>query len=60
MMLMRNSLTDAVREFQDQKEEWKLQIDLLTEISSGLLRRLEAVERQVGPGTLHRRSGFGW
>jgi hypothetical protein len=54
MMLMRNSLTDAVRDFQDQKAEWKLHVDLLTEISSGILRRLEAVKREVGPGTVHR------
>jgi hypothetical protein len=54
MMLMRNALTDVTREFQDSKAEWRHQIDLLTEISSGLLRCLEAVERQVGPGIVDR------
>jgi hypothetical protein len=54
MMLMRNALTDVTQDFQDQKATWKVQADLLTEISSKLLQRLEAVERQVGPGSAGR------
>jgi hypothetical protein len=52
MMLMRGALTDATRELKDQKAEWAWEHDLLLQIQSGLLRRLEAVERQVGPSTV--------
>jgi hypothetical protein len=44
MMLMRNALTDATREFQDFKAEWTEQREILIRICSGLLGRLEAVE----------------
>jgi hypothetical protein len=54
MMMMRNALTDAARNFEDQKREWEDQRDLLVQISSGLLRRVEALERDVGPGSVGR------
>jgi hypothetical protein len=54
MMLMRNEMTDVVRDFQDQKREWEHQRDLLIQISSGLLRWVEALERDVGPGSAGR------
>jgi hypothetical protein len=54
MMLMRNTLTNAVQEFQHQKAEWERQRDLLVQISSGLLRRVEEVKRLVGPGSVNR------
>jgi hypothetical protein len=52
MMLMRNALTDAIRGFEDAKVEWVWERDLLIAISSGLLRCVEVVERQIGPGTV--------
>jgi hypothetical protein len=54
MMLMRNALTDATREFQDFKVEWTEQREILIRICSGLLGRLEAVEGLVGPGSAGR------
>jgi hypothetical protein len=54
MMMMRNALTDAIREFQDAKVDWIWESDLLIQIQTGLLCRLEAVERQVGPRSRDR------
>jgi hypothetical protein len=52
MMLMRNALTDATREFQDFRTEWTEQREILIRIASGLLSRVEVVEGLVGPGSV--------
>jgi hypothetical protein len=54
MMMMRNTLTDVMREFQDARVDWFQERDLLIQIQSSLLRCLEVVERQVGSGSMNR------
>jgi hypothetical protein len=38
----------------DQKREWEEHRDLLIQISSGLLHRVEMLEREVGLGSVNR------
>jgi hypothetical protein len=54
MMFMRNALTDVTREFQDFRAQWTEQREVLIQICSGLLGRLEVVEGLVGPGSAER------
>jgi hypothetical protein len=54
MMLMRNALTNVTREFEDFRAQWTEQREILIQICSGMLGRLETVEGLVGPRSVGR------